>query len=186
MIKVGFKGAKVDELRKALGDAQKGVKRELAIALNATSKYCKSQIAKEIQATGLNTTQKVIKSGLTDSGRANAAKLAVKVTLKKSKRFGLDAFKARQTKKGVTYRITKGTGASRIPNAFIPKRYGGKVYIRQGKQRGPLRQMRGISPWGIFVKNSKTSVVSKKTDAELTKQIDRRIRFLLLKAQGKI
>lgn len=184
MITASTKG--LDGLAKAVGGKTKDLKKNIAIAINDASRFCKSQIAKEIQSTGLNATQKVIKSGLTDNGRANAARPSVRVTLKKGHRFGLNAFKARQTKKGVTYKITKSGGNKRIPNAFIPTRYGGKVYIRQDKARGPLRQLRGISPWGVFVKNQKTSLVAEKTQAELEKQIERRIRFLMLKATGSI
>jgi hypothetical protein len=176
----------LQELAKAVSGKTKDLKKNLAIAINDTSRFCKSQIAKEIQGTGLNVTQKVIKSGLKDSGRANAAKLSVQVTLEKGYRFGLNAFNARETKKGVTYKITRNGGNKNIQNAFIPKRFGGKVYVRQSKERGPLRQLRGISPWGVFVKNQKTSLVNEKTQAELNKQVVRRIRFLTLKASGKI
>jgi hypothetical protein len=187
MITLNKLDRKLGELRKTLNGVGKDFNRNLAVAVNDTSRFCKSQISKEIQSTGLNVTQKVIKSGLADSGRATAGRTSVTVTLKKGFRFGLNAFKARQTKKGVTYRITKGGGAGRITNAFIPTRYGqGKVYVRQGKERGPLRQMRGVSPFGVCAKNKKESLVAKKTQAELIKQIDRRIRFLLLKASGKI
>jgi hypothetical protein len=180
----------LQELAKAVSGKTKDLKKNLAIAINDTSRFCKSQIAKEIEGTGVNLTQKVIKTALKDSGRANAARLGVQITLKKGFRFGLNAFKARQTKKGVSYSITKKGGATKLPNAFIPKRYGGKVYIRKatgkGSGRGPLRQLRGISPWGVFVKNQTTSLVSEKTQAELNKQVVRRIRFLTLKASGKI
>lgn len=186
MITLNKVDKKIGELRKALNGSSKDIKKNLAVAVNATTKFCKSQIAKEIQGSGVNLAQKVIKTGLTDSGRATAAKPGAKVTLKKGFRFGLDKFKARETKKGVTYRISKQGGSSRIPNAFIPKQYGGKVYVREGKQRGPLRQMRGISPWGVFVRNNRVTTVGKRVRAELFKQIDRRIRFVLLKAQGKI
>jgi hypothetical protein len=186
MINISSKG--IAGLTKAVKGIEKDLKKNVAVAINDSTKFCKSQIAKTIQATGINVTQKVIKSGLIDSGRANAARLGVTVTLKKGFRFGLNAFKARAVKKGgVSYKISKTSGTKNIPNAFIPTRYGsGKVYIRSGKERGPLRQMRGISPWGVFVKNDKTPVIAKQTQAELEKQIQRRIRFLTLKAQGKI
>lgn len=188
MISLSSPQASIKRLSEALNGSAKLIRKELAIATNETARFCKSQIAKEIQATGINTTQKVIKSALTDSGRANANDTSVKVTLKKGFRFGLDAFKAKERKKGgVQYKISKGGGNRVIPNAFIPKKYGrGKVYIRKGNERGPLRQMRGVSPWGVFVKNRKTKPVSKRTEAELTKQVERRIRLLMLRASGQV
>lgn len=186
MIAIEIDKGKLSELHKTIHSLGKSIPREMAVAINATARFVKSQIAKEIQATGLNVTQTIIKSKLKSGDRANVAKPRTSVTLRKDFRFGLDAFKASQTKKGVTYRIVKGGGRKRITNAFIPKRYGGKVYVRQAKSRGPLRQMRGVSPWGMFVKNNKTAVVSSLAIAELNKQVQRRIRFLTLKAAGEI
>jgi hypothetical protein len=110
--------------------------------------------------------------------------------LKKGFRFGLQAFNPRQTKKGVSYTISKSTGVQKVPRAFVIEKWGRRVYIRKatgkGSGRGPLRQLRGVSPWGVFVKNNMTPTITEKTQAELNKQIERRIRFLLLKSSGRI
>ena len=62
----------------------------------------------------------------------------------------------------------------------------GNAFIRVGKTRLPIRKLLGPSPWGVFVVGKKIGPSAQQIEAELKKQIDRRIRFILLKQSGAI
>jgi hypothetical protein len=192
MINVAIPGNKLAELRKALGDAQGKIKKELATAINATSKKAKSEISKQVRDE-LAVTKKVIDTQISVGGKASAASLGSSVKLKKSSRIPLREFGARQTSKGVSYKVSKTQGRKTVAGAFQGPKPGvmkaswrGRVFKRVGKKRLPIVQLYGPSPWGVFVKRQQVGPTGAVIQAELAKQIDRRIRFLLLKASGKI
>jgi hypothetical protein len=181
----------IDKLRKLLGESSKQVGRNVATALNATGKLAKSQIAKEI-TTELATPQKIVKQQISAT-KAAGGNLSVTITLKKTNRMSLRFFGARQTKKGVSYKVSKSKGRKFVPGAFQGPRPGvmkaswkGNVFKRVGTSRLPIQKLQGPSPWGVFVKKKAVRKVEKLINVELKKQLDRRIRFLTLKAQGKI
>lgn len=184
MITVSVSG--LMQLSEAVKGIEKDLKRNLSVAINATLGKGKSSIAKEI-ATELAASQKVIKQQIVSS-KATTTDLQGRLVLKKSFRPPLRDFGAKQNKSGVSYRISKTSGRKTIKSAFQVQKWGGRVFIREGKERLPIRQLYGPSPWGVFVnpRRNLTETQKKLLEAELGKQIDRRIRFLLLKAQGKI
>lgn len=77
------------------------------------------------------------------------------ITLKATPRFPLKYFGAKQTKKGVSYKIPKGGGKKIAVSAFGPNipRLGGQVFRRAGKNRLPIIALFGVSPWGTFMVN---------------------------------
>lgn len=165
----------------------KNLPREMSIVSGKTARRGKSIIAKEV-ATELAVPQKVIRAQVTSRkvGKTGAA-----THLSKSKRIPLRDFKARQTKKGVSYKISKTGGRRMIAGAFQGPRPGqhqwsGRVFIRKGKKRLPIQQLFGPSPWGVFVKKKKDRATKQKLHAELRKQIAERLRYRKLKASGAI
>jgi hypothetical protein len=176
-------------LGKLLQGNSKRLRREMAIAVNATSKKTVAIWAKEVSKR-IATAQKNIKATIKVSKKASASEgrspTAV-VTQKESSRISLRDFGARQNKKGVTYRIAKGGKRGFIKSAFIISKFGGHVFERVGKERGPITKKKyGPSPWGVSLKNNLKQPTVKATKIELIKQIERRIRFLKLKQSGAI
>ena len=185
---------KVNELSKVLKGSDKKVRRQLVVAVNATSRKTTGGIAKQV-ATELATAQKNIKKTIKvkqKAGKTQKVPTAI-VSQTETKRIPLRDFGARQNKKGVSYKISKSKGRKTIQGAFQGPKPGvmkagwrGRVFKRVGKSRLPIQQLFGASPWGVFVKNKMKKPVVKESKQELIKQIERRIRFLKLKESGAI
>lgn len=184
MFSVTVKG-KLDELGRALGvDAPKKLKRETATAINATARKTVNLLAKEI-GKELATPQKEIKRKIAVSDKAKPQNLSATVKQRPTSRLSLKRFSARQTSKGVSYKISKTEGRKTIKGAFIQASLGGHVYRRQGKARLPITKLDGPSPWGVTQKKKLDELVAKRdVEPELVKQIDRRIRAVNFKKQG--
>jgi len=192
MISISSSSSGIGDLRKALGEAQKKLPKEIAIAINATGKMARREIGKVIReelAVKKQIAEKPIKSG----PPASTAKLGVTVTLKKEKRISFREFSPRQNKQGVTYKISKKGGRKLIKGAFqgpTPTArkvsWRGNAFVRAGKSRLPIIKIKGVSPWGVFVGQSMTPQIQKKIERELKKQIERRTRLVLLRAQGTV
>ena len=185
---------RVNELSKVLKGSDKKVRRQLAIAVNATSRKTQGGIAKEV-AKELATAQKNIKKTITIKKKADGKDKvpSAVVSQTQTKRIPLRDFGARQTKKGTSYKVSKSRGRKTINGAFQGPKPGvmksswrGRVFKRVGKSRLPIQQLFGASPWGVFVKNDIKKPIVKESKRELIKQIERRIRFMKLKESGAI
>lgn len=170
--------AKAIELAKVVSNLPK----EMRIVSWKTAKKTKSLIAKSITQE-LATPQKVVRSKLT---QVRSGPTGAEVTLKKTARISLRDFGARQTKKGVSYKVSKTKGRKTIASAFIIKKFGGHVFKRVSKVRTSHTQRYGPSPWGVFVKKQKDNQVMPKVELELHKQLAERLRYQKLKQSGAI
>lgn len=185
MITVTIDPRQIAAMKAAIENTGRRLRKELAIACNQTANKGKSLIAKQISKE-LAIPQKTIKLAITTGRKANEVNIKTSVDVKKDGRINLGYFGGRQTKKGVSYKVSKSKGRSVIQGAFVIKKYDGKVYKRNGKARFPLQGMYGPSPWGVFVVGKKIEPSTQEIEAELKKNIDRRIRFIKLKASGEI
>lgn len=189
MIAISQKG--LAGLTKAVNGIAKEVRRNVAVAINETSATGKSGVAKKVAAE-LAIAQKIIKKEISNT-KANANNLSSNLRLKKTSRISLRYFGAKQNKAGVTYKISKTQGRKTILGAFqgpkpgaIKASWRGNVFKRTGSSRLPIVKLHGPSPWGVFVKGKMTRKQKKELQAELEIRVQRRIRFLLLKASGQI
>lgn len=185
MIDIGIDESQLNRLRDEIRGLKATLEREVATAINATSRSVMKDVNKEIRSE-LLTTKKAVDKALKIKGRARPGELSVTVVVRKVNRIPLRDFKARQTKAGVSYQISRSEGRESIKSAFIVKKLGGHVFIRGEKTRKPIYQRLGPSPWGVFVKRDQEKVVIVRGNAELRKQIERRIRFRILERQGKL
>lgn len=188
-----FDERKAKQLLSVLKGNTKELRRQVSIAVNAASKPVKRDLSNIIRQEIIIKAD-VAKNASNIRKMASITSLRSEVEVKKQKRFSLKEFKPKQNKKGVTYRISREQGRKVIPKAFMGPRPGstamrlrGHVFARKGKSRLPLVQMFGPSPWGVVAKHpEKVAKVAKAARIELAKQIRRRIRFLELKAAGKL
>jgi len=176
-------------LIKGLTNLADNLSKELGVVAWKTGQKVKSTVAKEITKE-LNVKQSVVKAQVTIDRKQPSA---VVVKVKKTKRIPLKEFKAKQTKKGVTYKISKTKGRKLLPGGFQGPRPGvqnvkwkGRVFKRVVKARLPIRQVYGVSPYGVFVKNDLMLIVLMVARIELEKQLAERIRYLHLKKSGAI
>lgn len=182
MIDLSIKPSDIARLEKALGKKAKQTPRKLASAVNKTATRAKGFMAKEVNKE-LALTQKSIKKTISVPERANAKDLAVRVVLAESKKIPLRDYGARQTKRGVSYKISKTQGRKLINKAFQGPRpdirkasWRGRVFARVGKARLPIVQLYGPSPWAAFNKNKMRRPVIKLVRKQLRKEIDEQIR----------
>ena len=192
MIGIEIKADQLTRLREATGEAKKNFTKELAGAINAVSNKTKLQIGRDIRAT---VALKKDESEKPISIRATATPENLKaiVTLKKTKRLGLRHFGARQDKRGVSYKINKKGGRSRADGAFQGPKPGvmktswkGNAFKRVGASRLPIVMLKGVSAYGAYAKNELSGPQVKAIEDELAKQMERRIKLNVLRANGLV
>ncbi len=192
MIGVEINTAQIARLETAVRNAGKSISKEISGALNQVSKKTKLNMGKGIRdVVAMNKSDS--EQSLKISAGATPQNLQVTVSLKKTRRLGLRHFGARQDAKGVSYKIGKGGGRKRVNGAFqgpkpgvIKLSWRGNVFKRSGKARLPIYQLRGVSPFGAYVKNDLEQVDVKAVNDELTKQLERRIKLNVLRANGLV
>lgn len=184
-------GYRIDQARlAALKDAVEltswDFDKELAAAVNATSRHAISLVAKSI-TTEIRVAQRDVKKVLKKGRRASRDYPNTFVELLESERLPLKYFKPRQLKKGLSYKISKKKGGTtKIADAFIVTRFGGHVFRRVGERRAPIYKPMGPSPWGVFVKQKKLAEVQKQVEQRLLEEVDDRIRLNKLRSDGVI
>lgn len=192
MIEIQINAKQLKRLREAVGKSKKSIKKELAGAINATSKKTKLQVGRDIRKT-VNLKKDEAERPLSLRATATEANLVAVVSLKKTKRLGLRHFGARQDKRGVSYKIGKTGGRSRVNGAFQGPRPGvmkmswkGNAFRRVGKERLPIVMLKGVSAYGAYAKNDLEGPQVEEINKELSKQMERRINLNILRANGLV
>jgi len=192
MIAIEINANQLKKLQESVSKAKKSFTKELAASINAVSKKTKLQIGRDIRAT-VALKKDESEKPLSIRAKATANNLTAIVTLKKTKRLGLRHFGARQDKRGVSYKISKKGGRKRVDGAFQGPRPGvmktswkGNAFKRVGNERLPIVALKGVSAYGAYAKNELSGPQVKAIESELAKQIDRRIRLNVLRANGLV
>jgi hypothetical protein len=204
MIGIEIDAKQLKRLREATGRAKKNFSKELAAAINETAKDVRLKISRDISSE-ITMPVKDIKSRISTKQKATAQTPIAVASLGWKKREGLQYFKARQTKAGVTYRISKKAKRGLVLGAFMGPSPGvlalslnGGVFVRmgaarkmtkgrsQGKIRQPIVKLRAVSAAGAFLKNKHDKVMPGFIRQKLTHQMERRINKNVLQAEGLI
>jgi len=164
----------VKEFRKALKQSKVDVKPYMASVLNKARNQVYSATSEpvgwsqEIRSI-LALKAKDVKKALYKGRNATKDKLYTSTGVNKGRKLGLIDFGAKQTKKGVSYRIDKRKPRKTAPSAFIANaKKGGKasgdvaskqVFKRKTESskydgRLPIYKLTAPSVWGIVVKNN--------------------------------
>lgn len=191
MLLISIDQLQIDRLHTVL-DGKGNLKKELSIAINTTAKTLRGDMSKTIRGE-LAVKKKDLDKTLRSIKLATAASLSANVELQKTARIPLRDFGANQNKTGVGYRLGKKQGRRTAVGAFQGPRPGaqltrwrGRVFRRVGKTRLPIVQLHGPSAWGVWVKGNLSKPAVRDATAELKKQIERRIRYNVLKASGQL
>lgn len=147
----------IAQVKAALGGMEREAPKVLAGAINETLREARTSLSRkvrEVLALSKKSTDSRIHLEL-----ASWQRLSGEVRLSHEKRPGLMSFGARQTKRGVSYKLTVAGGRRTIAHAFIRAKRGQShenVFIRKtvgGKMVGrmPLVRLQGLSPWGAIV-----------------------------------
>lgn len=149
----------------------------VAGAINDTAKHAEVFANQQIRKR-LNVKKDVVDKVISRTWATPKKPQAV-VTVSETARIALKDFDARQTNKGVTYRIEKGGPRKRISDAFGPDipRLGGNVFRRVGKSRLPIKKLFGPSPWGVYVKAGMPRLTKEESDRFLQNRLDHRLQY---------
>jgi len=185
--------ASAARLKAAIEGTAKELKKELRIALNYTAKKAKSLTSKVVRDELAHVKKSDVDFTMKVHLIEGESSLTASLEVKKTDRISLRFFKPKQTKVGVSYQISKRGGRKTVAGAFQGPRPGlmkaswkGNAFRRKGKGRLPIAKLRGPSTWGVMTKGKKTGPSIELIDAELQKQIERRVRFITLKKTGAI
>ena len=188
MIVTTFDKAAMAGVTKVLEDLGANVAIQMSAAISKTAAKVRTQAARALKKE-LAVPVKILKKSVI-KGKTDKKAMTAIIYLNPGYPIPLKHFGARAYKKGrggVTYRVSPGSGSrSIIRDAFIPQQYGGNVYRRAGKTRGPLIKQVGPAPGDMFEKAGVIAVALETANTELPKQIQERVRFLTVKAQGKL
>lgn len=165
--------------------------KEVEIAINATAKMHVKQIADKVNDV-LNITLTDLKKSATVKRKAKKFQQSAWITVNHIERAGLKHFGANHVKKGVTYRIERGSKRSLIVGAFMGTKPGvrtgklnGHVFKRKGKSRLPIVKLRGVSMWKYYLEKNLGKWSEKKINDRLKYELGLRVRAVLHR-QGKI
>lgn len=193
LVDIKFDERKIKRLEKKLGTFKKKMPRVMSRSINKTLTSARVQATNEItQKIALKKTRAKRAMVLT---KATFARWSGKIHFQK-RRIRIIAFGARQTNKGVTYKISKTGGRKLIPGAFITtvrKRQRAEnrgVFARKFKKgskpkrvdRWPIIQQRGPSMGSLFGKNLNIrDKVIEGAAKNLTKFITAQVKLILEK-----
>jgi hypothetical protein len=185
MIAIDIDPKNLAQLRTALKGMEKKLPRELAAAINATAKKVKLEAARELRKF-LTVKVSILKKTISFKAKATPSRTRAKIIFNHGFPIPLKYFRARQLKRGgVTYKVNPAFNRpSIIRDAFIVKRYGDNVYRRKTEKRWPLEKQYGPSPKQAFEAGKIPMLAKKIAEQELPKQIQRRIRLIILREQG--
>jgi len=182
------------KLSQIAGGLEKAKRRAAARTATHTKKVISDKVRERI-AVKASTVKENVSSKKQGDGQV--------IRLSKSDRVSLRQFGARQTKKGVSYRIGKTGKRGFVPSAFIVESLHGQVFKRVGAKRAmtkgryigkirqPIQKLWGPSPWGAFTggKNQKTvQDATPETVADTSdfyrKRLEHEISFVINQANG--
>lgn len=177
----------VQQLKELFGNLGKDMRKEVHIAINQTAKKVRIQAARALQDE-IKAPSRILKKAIKSRKEANVDSLRATILLLHGYPIPLKYFGAKQTKKnGVQFRVdarSKVKHSSR--KMFILSKYKNHVFIRKGRQRGPLERVNGPAPGDAYESAGIPALAKRVAQEELPKQIQRRVRFLILKSQGKL
>ena len=192
MIAIDIDAKQLKRLRESVGKAKKKFGRELAAAINSTSKKTRLSIGRRVRET-VNLKKAVAEKPVSIRRTASSESLVGVVSINKEDRMGLQHFGARQDKRGVSYKIDKRSGRKRINGAFMGPRPGtlapklnGGVFKRATKMRHPIIKLYGVSPFGAYAKNGYEKIEVQFINKYLQREIERRIKLNILRASGLV
>lgn len=166
------------EIRQALLTLRDDATLAIARALNKSIVTVRSASVKEI-AKNVGLSQKDVRAVM-------GTKLATRTDLEASvtvtgKRIPLLKFRARQTRAGVSYRLSGGRGQA--PGAFIATMRSGHqgVFRRRGRARLPIDELHGPSLPHVFSQGVITAALRRLAKAVMPKNLAHEISFLLRK-----
>jgi hypothetical protein len=175
-------GDSVRKLQDEISHIKGGMEKAIARASKRVASGAKTKVSKELRQVV------AIKAGdINKTLKTTNHKRGAVFAILETDRIPLKYFGARQTAKGVSYKLDKAKGRSFIAGAFGPNipRLGNHVFKRQGKARKPIVKLFGVSTWAVFIEKK----MYKPTEGDIQKKFEDRLKheigYLIAKAKAK-
>lgn len=162
-----------DKIIRSAEESQKISRKEIAKSINKVSKVVYNKyLIKDIRK-NINKPTSYVKKYARFGKKANASRLEMNLFVKYADRPSLIEHKAKESGNGITYDIN---GRKRIKDAFIAdaRFHRGKgVFRRRGSQRLPIIELKGVSIWGVVVKNNIDKKIKRHANRLLVSEFSR-------------
>lgn len=169
----------LENAAQTLKGVRNGVKRAAVRAINKVARSARTEVVRKIsRETGLR--QRDIRKRNVRLLRARYDRLSALLILT-GRAIKLIRYRARQTRRGVTYR--SGEGRKLLPSAFIATMPSGHegVFKRRGKERLPIDEQYGSNPLDAV----DVDALESKVDRDLSKEFDRQVDLLIEQAERR-
>ena len=173
-----FEGPGLDAIVN-IARSNREIAKQTVIVNNRTAKTHVKQISKSIRE-HIAVTNKGVKKVVKVQSFARLGNASARILIKNNGRPSLKEFKARQTKSGVSYKISKKAGRRKVRSAFISNRLGGHAYKRKGKARLPIAKLLGVSVAAVYAKHRLIKRSVKQIQDRQQFEADRRLRALVV------
>lgn len=133
------------EAKRLLADTPRAMPKIITRSVNKVAVKARTRIVRRV-ASEITVKQKDLRSRNVKLKKANYTTQTATISIT-GKRIPLIQFRAKQTKKGVTYKIKKTGGRKKIPHAFITAMDSGHrgAFRRKGTSRLPIVELFGPS-----------------------------------------
>lgn len=172
---------------KVLKEVSDDVRKEVRIVISKTAADVKSRCTRKLARQTKMPSKIVGKSIQTSRTLPRNERLIRTVYFNPGYNIPLKFFNPEENDTGVKVDFGAGLGGVRqLPRAFIVKKYGGNVFRRKTKKRQSLFKLQGPTPRQAMKTLNIVEVGKQLAAQRLPIQVQRRLRFLTLKAQGKL
>ena len=181
---IAVRGNGFNALRNLATDFRVDLAKETVIATRNTAKAHRREISKNVRQYVAMTNRADMRTVRVISG--NRANTSASIHIALTERPSLKEFKARQTKKGVTYKIRKGGKRRLIESAFLGKGgLNGHVYLRRTKARLPVFKIYGVSVAAVYGQNDLIALSTDQILARLDVEMQKRVRSIIVRTIRK-
>tara|TARA_Y100000310_G_scaffold250452_1_gene256672 strand:+ start:339 stop:896 length:558 start_codon:yes stop_codon:yes gene_type:complete len=183
MLEIEIKQSEINKIKRRLAGIPRGLPKVITRGINKTLASSRTK-AVRLFAGDINIKQKTIREQIRIL-RASYSRWIGQLRFYGSSRIPLSRFAARQTQRGVSYKIEKTGGRKTAEHAFIAETETGHrgVWRRAGRARYPIYELFGPSLGAVF-KNAPAKIASieKTSAADLKKNINTQVKVLTQKA----
>lgn len=187
--------AQLDRVQANLAGIKNGARKAVAGAINDVLLTSRTNLARGVRDKVVVKYGRVLRQ--IKLNRATPENIAASIRIDDKDRPGLKSFGARQTRSGVTYRISKTGGRKKIASAFEargrpPRGSVGisaagiddssraiRIFRRAGKKRLPLLDLKGPSVNRVIKKNDIDADVANQMRTKLPGRIDARMSVMI-------
>lgn len=181
MLEICYDDKKLKNLQRALAEVPRALPKVMSRGLNRTASSARTQVGRSLsKRVGLRV-KDVRQRVILKKASYNKWRSAISIS---DKKIPLMSLKARQTRRGVTYRDIATRKRVLVRHAFIATMPSGHtgVFRRETSQRLPIKELMGPSLFNVFVNaQEEAQRIYNESMQRLEKNIDDQVKLILSK-----